>query len=103
MMDHSWSMDYSYYAIYEKTREDAISAFGQDRESIIKALSLVSKVHEVVENEGLLAVEECMDMMSGQILYGDVWTENVLMLIDGMDVDVTLEYISNDYFTREKK
>lgn len=24
------------------------------------------------------------------------------MLIEGLDIDVTLEYISNDYFTREK-
>ena len=102
MIDYSWSMDYSYYAIYEEAKENAISAFGQDSEAIIKALSLVSKVNEVVEKEGLLAVEECIDMMSGQILYGDVWTEAILMLIDGMDIDVILEYISNDYFTREK-
>lgn len=102
MIDYSWSMDYSYYAIYEEAKENATSAFGQDSEAIIKALSLVSKVNEVVEKEGLLAVEECIDMMSGQILYGDVWTEAILMLIDGMDIDVILEYISNDYFTREK-
>ena len=102
MVDYLWSMDYSYYAIYEEAKENAICAFGQDSEAIIKALSLVSKVHDIVENEGLLAVEECIDMMSGQILYGDVWTEAILMLIDGMDIDVILEYISNDYFTRDK-
>lgn len=102
MVDYLWSMDYSYYAIYEEAKENAISAFSHNRAAIIKALSLVSKVNDVVKNEGLLAVEECVDMMSGQILYEQVWTENILMLIDGMDIDVTLEYISNDYFTREK-
>lgn len=102
MMDNSWIMDNSYYTIYLKAKEEAISAFTQDGEAIVKAWSMVSKVHKVVENEGLLAVEKCLDMVSGQILYDNVWTETIFMLIEGLDIDVTLEYISNDYFTREK-
>lgn len=102
--DLDWNMAESVEEIRKLAAALAEQAVEEDRQTVLLAWQVIYMMERTADQEGLLALGEKLETYpKRKVPFRDFLKPAVHMLVEGVDISLILEVMTNDFYTRKQE